>query len=53
MSATVILWADYDAAAPRGSKWAFYTTKAEQRSNRPDLKPLKLVARVARKGKSK
>lgn len=49
----LIVWADYDPAAPRGSKWAFYTTKAEQRSNRPDLKPIKLIARASTKGKAK
>lgn len=40
------LWADYDPSEKRGNKWAFYTTKADQRSNRPDLKPIKLLAEV-------
>ena len=46
MKRTIILWADYDRKAKGRNKWAFYTTKAEQRANRPDLKPIKLVAYV-------
>lgn len=38
------IWADYDPHADRAHRWAFYTTKADQRSNRPDLKPIKLAA---------
>lgn len=37
-----VVWADYDPAAPRGDKWALYTTPADQRSNRPDLQPIRL-----------
>lgn len=36
------IWADCDPDAPRGSRWAFYNTLEDQRSNRPDLKPIKL-----------
>ncbi len=37
-----LMWADYDAAAPRGLKVAIYTTRAEQRGNRPDLRPIRV-----------
>jgi hypothetical protein len=36
------IWADCDPDAPRSVRWAFYNTLADQRSNRPDLKPIKL-----------
>jgi hypothetical protein len=41
------IWADYDPHANRTVRWAFYNTKADQRSNRPDLKPIKLAVRRA------
>jgi hypothetical protein len=48
------VWADYDPHQKRADRWAYYTTKAEQRSNRPDLQPIKLSVRgVARKGGAK
>lgn len=37
-----IVWADFDPHAARSVRWAFYNTKAEQRDNRPDLRPIKL-----------
>ena len=36
------IWADCDPEAPRSVRWAFYNTLADQRGNRPDLKPIKL-----------
>jgi hypothetical protein len=36
------IWADYDKSAERSVRWSFYRTRAEQRGNRPDLKPIKL-----------
>jgi hypothetical protein len=39
----MFIWADYDGKYPRNSRWSFYATKADQRSNRPDLKPIKLT----------
>ena len=36
------VWADWDPTAPANIAWAFYRTKAEQRSNRPDLRPIRL-----------
>ena len=36
------IWADYDGSYPKDSRWTFYGTRAAQRSNRPDLKPIKL-----------
>lgn len=36
------IWADCDPDAPRSVRWAFYNTLADQRGNRPDLKPIKL-----------
>lgn len=36
------IWADYDPHAHRSVRWAYYHTKAEQRENRPDLRPIKL-----------
>jgi len=35
------IWADYDPKARRALRWAFYCTKAEQRANRPDLRPIR------------
>lgn len=35
------IWADYDASYPKDSRWTFYRAKADQRANRPDLKPIK------------
>lgn len=40
------IYADYDPIAPRAVRWSFYNTKSEQRSNRPDLKAIKV--RLAR-----
>jgi hypothetical protein len=36
------IWADCDPDQPASNRWAFYRTKADQRSNRPDLKPIPL-----------
>lgn len=36
------VWADCDPDAPRDVRWALYRTLADQRSNRPDLKAIKL-----------
>lgn len=42
------IWADYDPHAGHASaRWAFYTSKADQRSNRPDLQPLKIKVTYA------
>ncbi len=41
------VWADYDPGFPPGDRWAFYKSKADQRSNRPELKPIKLVVVLA------
>lgn len=38
-----LLWADYDPHAQRGQKWATYATRADQRSQRPDLKPIRVA----------
>jgi len=34
------IWADYDPTYPASGRWSFYRAKADQRSNRPDLKPI-------------
>jgi len=36
------MWADFDPDAPGSKRWAFYRTKADQRSNRPDLPPIRV-----------
>lgn len=36
------IYADYDPNYKGGERWQFYATKAEQRENRPDLKPFKV-----------
>jgi hypothetical protein len=36
-----LMWADYDPT-DRQTPVAIYTTKAEQRDNRPDLKPIRV-----------
>lgn len=41
------IWADYDPYVPKSSRWAFYRSKADQRSNIPDLKPIKLRVSLA------
>ena len=41
------VWADCDPAMPRSARWAFYTSKADQRGNRPDLKAIKLRVSLA------
>jgi len=45
------LWADYDPHAVRGSKWATYPTKADQRACRPDLQPVRVCLITAPKRK--
>lgn len=35
------VWADCDPEASPSIRWAFYRSKAEQRGNRPDLKPIR------------
>ena len=48
-----IIWADFDPEYPPNLRWSFYRSKSEQRSNRPDLEPIKLrVSRVCRRKKS-
>lgn len=37
------IYADIDVNAPRGTRLALYVTRADQRSNRPDLTPIKGV----------
>lgn len=36
------VWADFDPDYPPSARWCVYRTKADQRSNRPDLKPIRL-----------
>ncbi len=36
------IWADYDPSYPRELRWQVYTRKQDQRSTRPELKPIKL-----------
>lgn len=37
-----LMWADFDPHAARSVRLAVYSTKADQRSNRPDLKPIRV-----------
>lgn len=39
-------WADFDPEYPADVQYSLYHTKADQRDNRPDLKPIR-VALVA------
>lgn len=36
------IWADCDPSQPRETRWAFYNSRADQRANLPDLKPIRL-----------
>lgn len=40
---SVRIWADYDVHAARGQRHAFYLSRDEQRSIRPDLKAIRGV----------
>lgn len=46
-----IMWADCDPTYPRSVQVSTYGTKADQRGNRPDLKPHR-VAVIALDGRS-
>ena len=37
------MWADYDPMAERDTKLVVYHSKADQRSNRPDLNPIPVM----------
>lgn len=39
---TFLRWADYDPSYTGNNRLSIYATKADQRGNRPDLKPLKV-----------
>lgn len=44
------IWADHDPEYPPHLRWSFYRSKADQRSNRPDLEAIELrVTRVRKK----
>jgi hypothetical protein len=40
---THFAWADFDPCAPADIRWAYYRNRAEQRENRADLKPIRVV----------
>lgn len=46
------IWADFDPEAAKAVRWVFYTTRADQRSNRPDLEPIKVRIHLATVAKS-
>lgn len=38
-----VMWADYDPSYGKNERVAIYPTKSEQRGNRPDLKPIRVL----------
>lgn len=42
------IWADFDPSYEPHLRWSFYRSKADQRGNRPDLKPIRLRVTRAR-----
>jgi len=38
-----VMWADYDATAAKSDCVVIYPNKSEQRGNRPDLKPVRVL----------
>lgn len=41
------MWADFDPLAHRSERVVIYSTKADQRANRPDLKPIRVRVSIA------
>lgn len=38
-----LAWVDYDPSYPADVRYTLYHTKADQRDNRPDLKPIRVA----------
>jgi hypothetical protein len=43
---TFVRWADWDPSYRGNNRLSIYQTKADQRGNRPDLKPIKVKVTV-------